>query len=160
MAIEILSAAQTEVCIRRLALQVREAFADAPHLNLIAIAPRGIQVLEALLPLLAQGGLKLYHAKYSEGAIQDSNSLVPAPNAPLLVVDDVLNTGHTLFQAVQAVGSLVCSGIQVLVLVDRGHRKWPVAADFVGLRLATTLQEYVRIDVQQGPSPAMVAYLD
>lgn len=159
MPVEILSAAQTEVCIKRLALQVRERYYGTAALNIVAVAPRGQVVADQLADALADTGMALHRAVDTKEALL-AETLQLHADTPILLVDDVLNTGETLFRAVQRAGALACSGIQVLVLVDRGHRQWPVAADFVGLRLATTLQDYVRVEVNAGNPPRLTAWLD
>jgi pyrimidine operon attenuation protein/uracil phosphoribosyltransferase len=40
--------------------------------------------------------------------------------------------------------------IQVLVLVDRDHTRYPVKADYVGLSISTTLQEHIRVSMEKG----------
>jgi pyrimidine operon attenuation protein/uracil phosphoribosyltransferase len=40
--------------------------------------------------------------------------------------------------------------IQTLVLVERMHNQFPVKADYVGLSVATTLQEHIQVEVENG----------
>jgi pyrimidine operon attenuation protein/uracil phosphoribosyltransferase len=65
----------------------------------------------------------------------------------VLLVDDVLFTGRTARAALDAV---VRSGrpasIQLLVLVDRGHREYPIQPDFVGRVMPTKHKERVEVD--------------
>ncbi|MCX7606860.1 MAG: phosphoribosyltransferase family protein [Bacteroidia bacterium] len=68
------------------------------------------------------------------------------PEAEVLIVDDVLYTGRTvLTRMIDLSVRFFPSRIEVAVLVDRGHRSFPIVPDYVGLRLATTLQEYVEV---------------
>ena len=64
----------------------------------------------------------------------------------ILLVDDVLYTGRTVRAAFDA---LVDFGrprsIQLVVLVDRGHRELPIKADYVGKNLPTSLQQSVQV---------------
>jgi pyrimidine operon attenuation protein/uracil phosphoribosyltransferase len=64
----------------------------------------------------------------------------------VLLVDDVLNTGRTIRAAM---GGLFDLGrpqtIQLLVLVDRGHRELPIRADYVGKVLPTSKREVVQV---------------
>ena len=64
----------------------------------------------------------------------------------ILLVDDVLYTGRTVRAALDA---LVDFGrpksIQLVVLVDRGHRELPIRADYVGKNLPTSLQQSVQV---------------
>ena len=64
----------------------------------------------------------------------------------ILLVDDVLYTGRTIRAALDA---LIEFGrpraIQLVVLVDRGHRELPIKADYVGKNLPTSLSESVQV---------------
>jgi len=64
----------------------------------------------------------------------------------VLLVDDVLNTGRTIRAAM---GGLFDMGrpqtIQLLVLIDRGHRELPIRADYVGKVLPTSQREVVQV---------------
>ena len=64
----------------------------------------------------------------------------------ILLVDDVLYTGRTIRAALDA---LIEFGrpraIQLIVLVDRGHRELPIKADYVGKNLPTSPEESVQV---------------
>ena len=64
----------------------------------------------------------------------------------ILLVDDVLYTGRTIRAALDA---LIDFGrpqsIQLVVLVDRGHRELPIKADYVGKNLPTSMRESVQV---------------
>ena len=68
----------------------------------------------------------------------------------ILLVDDVLYTGRTTRAALDA---LIDFGrpkaIQLIVLVDRGHRELPIKADYVGKNLPTNPEESVRVRLQE-----------
>jgi len=65
----------------------------------------------------------------------------------LILVDDVLYSGRTLFSALAQVVDMEPEGVQVAVLIDRGHRALPIAPDFKGLDLATTLKQHVSVEI-------------
>lgn len=67
----------------------------------------------------------------------------------LVVVDDVANTGRTLFYAMKPLLNFVPKKIETVVLVDRKHKTFPVKSDYVGLSLATTLKENIRVDISK-----------
>jgi pyrimidine operon attenuation protein/uracil phosphoribosyltransferase len=68
----------------------------------------------------------------------------------ILLVDDVLYTGRTIRAALDA---LIEFGrpkaIQLVVLVDRGHRELPIKADYVGKNLPTSLAESVQVHLTE-----------
>jgi pyrimidine operon attenuation protein/uracil phosphoribosyltransferase len=68
----------------------------------------------------------------------------------IMLVDDVLYTGRTIRAALDA---LIDFGrprvIQLIVLVDRGHRELPIKADYVGKNLPTSLKQSVQVRLQE-----------
>jgi pyrimidine operon attenuation protein/uracil phosphoribosyltransferase len=68
----------------------------------------------------------------------------------ILLVDDVLYTGRTIRAALDA---LIDYGrpraIQLVVLVDRGHRELPIKPDYVGKNLPTSLKQSVQVRLQE-----------
>jgi pyrimidine operon attenuation protein/uracil phosphoribosyltransferase len=68
----------------------------------------------------------------------------------ILLVDDVLYTGRTIRAALDA---LIDFGrqklIQLIVLVDRGHRELPIKADYVGKNLPTSPAQSVQVRLHE-----------
>ena len=70
----------------------------------------------------------------------------PVEEKKILLVDDVLYTGRTIRAAMDAIvdlGRPRC--IQLAVLLDRGHREFPIRADFVGKNVPTSRREVVKV---------------
>jgi len=71
-------------------------------------------------------------------------------NKRILLVDDVLYTGRTIRAALDA---LIEFGrpqvIQLVVLVDRGHRELPIKADYVGKNLPTSQAQSVQVHLME-----------
>ena len=68
----------------------------------------------------------------------------------ILLVDDVLYTGRTIRAALDAL--IDCGrprAIQLVVLVDRGHRELPIKADYVGKNLPTSPRQSVQVRLQE-----------
>lgn len=66
----------------------------------------------------------------------------------ILLVDDVANSGKTLLYALKPLLAFHPKRIQTLVLVERMHKLFPVKPDFVGLSVATTLQDNIIVEVE------------
>lgn len=69
-------------------------------------------------------------------------------NKVILVIDDVANSGKTMLYAMKPFLEFQPKKIQTLALVERTHKKYPVKTDYVGLSVATTLQEHIYVDVE------------
>ncbi len=65
----------------------------------------------------------------------------------IVVIDDVANTGRTLFYAMKPIMEFLPKKVEVAVLVDRKHKTFPIKVDYVGLSLATTLKENIKVDL-------------
>jgi pyrimidine operon attenuation protein / uracil phosphoribosyltransferase len=73
--------------------------------------------------------------------IQDKN---------IILVDDVLYTGRTTRAALDALFDHARPRrIQLLVLIDRGHRELPIEAEFVGRRVDTSDNEVIEVQLQE-----------
>lgn len=73
----------------------------------------------------------------------------------VILVDDVLFTGRTIRAALDAVADLGRpSGIQLAVLVDRGHRELPIRADYVGKNIPTSLNQNVKVILKESDEQA------
>jgi len=68
----------------------------------------------------------------------------------IILIDDVFYTGRTVRAAMDALMDLGRpSTIQFCVLVDRGHRELPVRADFIGKNVPTSINEEVRVKMDE-----------
>src|SRR5215217_6344440 len=90
------------------------------------------------------------HAVGPQPVIRRTEIPFSIDNKKILLVDDVLYTGRTTRAALDA---LIDFGrpraIQLVVLVDRGHRELPIKADYVGKNLPTSLKESVQVRLQE-----------
>ena len=66
----------------------------------------------------------------------------------ILLIDDVSNSGKTLLYSLKPFLNTNQKKIQTLVLVERRHNTFPVKPDYVGLSVATTLQEHIFVEVE------------
>ncbi|SHJ60364.1 pyrimidine operon attenuation protein / uracil phosphoribosyltransferase [Clostridium cavendishii DSM 21758] len=80
--------------------------------------------------------------------INSTDIETPIKGKKVILVDDVLFTGRTVRAAIDAViDTGRPSGIQLAVLVDRGHKELPIRADFVGKNVPTSRDEIVKVQI-------------
>jgi pyrimidine operon attenuation protein / uracil phosphoribosyltransferase len=69
-------------------------------------------------------------------------------NKVIILVDDVASSGKTMLYALKPFLDFHPKKIQTLALVERTHKTFPVNLDYVGLSVATTLQEHIYVKVE------------
>jgi pyrimidine operon attenuation protein/uracil phosphoribosyltransferase len=82
--------------------------------------------------------------------VRSTDIVFDIDNRVIVLVDDVLYTGRTIRAALDA---LIDFGrpraIQLVVLVDRGHRELPIKADYVGKNVPTSRRESIQVRLQE-----------
>ncbi|MGH8899750.1 MAG: bifunctional pyr operon transcriptional regulator/uracil phosphoribosyltransferase PyrR [Egibacteraceae bacterium] len=156
---QVLAAADVERALMRMAHQVLERNKGAAQLVLMGINTRGVPLARRLAANLAaieglpvpagQLDITLYRDDYVRtGPRPLGRTTFPCDvdGKIVVLVDDVLYTGRTIRAAMDAViDHGRPAGIQLAVLVDRGHRELPIRADYVGKNLPTSLTEVVNV---------------
>lgn len=152
----ILSGLQVRQKINRLTYQVLEEHYGEEQVLIAGIARRGYKLAERVHQKLEE--LSKMEARLLKVTLDKENPLQkPVQIMPdtelkdqvVVLVDDVLYTGRTLAYAAQPFLQAGVKKLQVLVLVNRGHNHFPIQPHFVGLHLATTLQEHVNVELEQ-----------
>jgi pyrimidine operon attenuation protein/uracil phosphoribosyltransferase len=152
--------------LTRMAHEILERNRGLDELALVGIRTRGVPIARRLATSLREingddvptGALDitLYRDDLMRNAV-GPQPLVRRTEIPfsiddrkILLVDDVLYTGRTIRAALDA---LIDFGrpraIQLIVLVDRGHRELPIKADYVGKNLPTSLKQSVQVRLQE-----------
>ena len=138
--------------INRLAFDILENSMDNNEIVLIGINNNGYRFAQLLHTALTSHSdkkfylhrLKLSPSNPLDGDITLDVSTDFLVNKKVIVMDDVANTGRTGFYGFKALMGVLLSELEVAVLVDRKHKKFPVKVDYVGLSLATTIQEHIK----------------
>jgi pyrimidine operon attenuation protein/uracil phosphoribosyltransferase len=139
----------------RLAHEIVERNRGAENLVVVGVERAGAVVSRALV----QSINRISHSQLMASSLDitrfrdDTPHGGGVPDLPdledrdVILVDDVLFTGRTARAALDAV---VRSGrprsIQLLVLIDRGHREYPIQPDYVGRKMPTKHRERVEVD--------------
>ncbi|GAA4453284.1 phosphoribosyltransferase domain-containing protein [Nibrella saemangeumensis] len=150
---QILTAEQLQQKIRRIAFQIYENNFEESALVLAGVSGEGYvfaQLLENELKQIAPLAVTLLHldldkTRKAQPPIQIDNPAANYTDTVVIVVDDVLNSGRTLAFSLQPFLTVAVRKLQVAVLVDRNHPRYPVAADYIGYELSTTLTEHVEV---------------
>jgi pyrimidine operon attenuation protein / uracil phosphoribosyltransferase len=152
--VKILSAGAIVAILRRMAYEVYERNFAEPQLVLAGVGPRGIFIADRLEGHLREiSPLQIQRLDFLKS--EDGKGLVWAQPATaqnlthqnFLIVDDVLYSGSTILQALVLASALQPSKIQTAFLIDRGHHQYPITHDYVGMEMATSLKQYISVEV-------------
>lgn len=148
----ILDKKQIQQKINRIAYQILEDNITEKEIVLAGIWDRGYKLAVRLKKVLAKiSDLKIVMLKIE---LERKSSRLIAntdldeshwKNKVVILVDDVLNSGKTLAYGLGVFLNTPHKKIRTVVLVDRSHKIFPIATDFVGLQMSTVLKEHVDV---------------
>ena len=162
----VLDAQRIARTLARIAHEILERNPKVEELALIGIRRRGVPLARRIAGVLTEVGgqevptgaldITLYRddlmrtAVAAQPVIRRTEIPFSIDDKRILLVDDVLYTGRTIRSALDA---LIDFGrpksIQLIVLVDRGHRELPIKADYVGKNLPTAPRQSVQVRLQE-----------
>lgn len=154
----ILNSTQIGNKLQRIASEIYERHADSGQLILAGINNKGYQMASDLSHRLKAigmkdirlGRLKLNPAKPLETRAELDIPVDELSGKVVIVVDDVANSGRTLFFAMQPIMEVLLKSLEICVLIERMHKSYPVSVDYVGLRLATTVKQHIEVVFSEG----------
>jgi pyrimidine operon attenuation protein / uracil phosphoribosyltransferase len=153
--IKILDAAMIDAKLLRMAYEIVENNFDEKQIVIAGIEGRGVDIANVLVQKINSiSSLKILNItlfinkKNPVECSLDNNTKLDGKS--IIVVDDVANSGRTLLYALNPFLNIIAKKIQIAVLVDRKHKNYPVAADYIGTSITTTLQEHISVEVKSG----------
>ncbi len=160
----LMSASEIQRTLVRLAHEVMEKNNGVEGLALVGIRRRGVPLAQRIAKVINQ----IEHTQIPVGSLDitlyrdDLSTVGPKPlvqksdlefsvaGMNVILVDDVLYTGRTTRAALDA---LFDHGrparVQLLVLIDRGHRELPIEAAFIGRKVQTTDRQIIEVKLKE-----------
>ncbi len=151
----ILNKATAQKKMRRMAFEVAERNAGATDLILVGIRENGSVIARLISEYLEEifpGKVTvtdLFINKKDPGEISLSVP-VDCHKKIVILVDDVANSGRTMLYALKPLLLQMPEKIQTLALVERTHKLFPIAVDYVGSSVSTTLHENIVVEILEG----------
>jgi pyrimidine operon attenuation protein / uracil phosphoribosyltransferase len=165
--VQVLDARGIARTLDRMAAEIVEKTKDEKLLYLVGVQTRGVPLAKRLATLVANstgarppvGALDIslyrddvgpWRPAHQQPVLRDTSLPADIDGRIICLVDDVLYTGRTVRAALDTLMDFGRPGaIRLAVLIDRGHRELPIAADFVGRALATSASEDVQVKLQE-----------
>ncbi len=170
---QVMDAEEMRRAITRIAHEILEKNHGPSNLGLVGILRRGAPLAERLAVIIQQiegvqvpvGSLDiaLYRDDYPERrpAVGQTNIPFDITGKDIVLVDEVIYTGRTVRAAITALIDLGRpAGIQLAVLVDRGHRELPIRPDYVGKNVPTSREEHVDCHLREVDGEDVVTIRD
>jgi pyrimidine operon attenuation protein / uracil phosphoribosyltransferase len=144
----------------RVAVEILERNRDTDKLALIGIQTRGVLVARRIQEQIRQtesidlplGVLDItlfrddLHMHETQPPVKKTEIDFGIEGKDIVLIDDVLFTGRTIRAAMDSIFELGRpASVQLAVLIDRGHRELPIAADYRGKYLPTSRRERVKV---------------
>lgn len=150
----ILDKATAHQKLQRLALEVAEQLDKNEELIIIGIKSSGLVIGEQIAAFVKPylSNVKVISASMDKRAPKEISLSedVDFNGKSVLITDDVSNSGRTILYALKPLLNFHPKRIQTLVLVERMHKLFPAKPDFVGASIATTLQDHIYVEVENG----------
>ncbi|MBK6392665.1 MAG: phosphoribosyltransferase [Saprospiraceae bacterium] len=154
---KILNESQIRQKIRRLAIEILEKNSDSKSIILAGINNKGYAFAELIkteikafsaIPVIITR-IKLNPADPLSQEVTIETPFEQLDKKNIIIVDDVANTGRTLYFAMKPLFKILPKKIEVAVLVDRMHKSFPIHVDYVGLSLSTTMEENIEVNLSE-----------
>jgi pyrimidine operon attenuation protein/uracil phosphoribosyltransferase len=139
--------------LRRMAFEIIENNVEEKEIVLAGIRESGSVVARVIQKMLGEISsiktelITVTLDKKKPNDVELSNTF-DFNNKVIILIDDVSNSGKTLLYALKPFIDYHPKKIQILVLVERTHTSFPVRPDYVGLSIATTIQEHIFVEVK------------
>src|SRR5215472_8021378 len=161
---QLMSASEVDRTLVRLAHEILERTQDLDRLVFIGIRRRGVPLAQRLSKKIESLerrtipvgilDISLYRDDLStvshQPIVNSTDIPFPVVGKDVILMDDVLYTGRTIRSALDALFDHGRpSHVQLLVLIDRGHRELPIEAQYVGRMVQTTSQEIIEVKFQE-----------
>ena len=139
--------------ITRMAYEIIEDHLDTKHLIVAGIDGQGYALAKLLIKELKKiRPVEIEIIKVSidkrtpeKSDVKLDKELKTLKNKPVVLVDDVLNTGKIITYAMKPFLDLGVGKMGIAVLVNRSHLLFPVRPDYTGLELSTTLTDHIEV---------------
>ncbi|MDH5608830.1 MAG: phosphoribosyltransferase family protein [Cyclobacteriaceae bacterium] len=154
---QILSAEKINKILRRIAIQIVENNYGQEKIVLVGVEGQGDQMAGIIQnEIVALGGsmqveramISIDKSRPVRSEITLNRPIEQLAGKPVIVVDDVMNTGRTQAYCLSFLMQVSMAKVETAVLVNRSHTRYPISATYSGFELSTTLDEHIEVRLE------------
>lgn len=147
--------------IKRFAIQIWEKYSGSKTLVLVGLGERGysiaLELSEELKKIFPSSEILLLRHNVGTQTINEKASSLN--QRKIFIIDDVIFSGKTMFEAIKELtSSQNPESIEVVNLVDRGHRKYPILANYTGIKVPTKMAEHIEMMLSDGKPNEVILF--
>jgi pyrimidine operon attenuation protein/uracil phosphoribosyltransferase len=159
---KILNEQEINKILHRLMYEIYENHKDFDELLLVGLWTRGVFLSRRIAEIfLNEKGIRLETSELDITPYRDdlytkekialkTTNLISTQDRSIIIVDDVLFTGRTIRGAIEAIFDFGRpKKIELLILIDRGHRELPINANYLGRYVPTSSKEDVNVRLKE-----------
>ncbi len=155
---------EIETTLKRLAMQITEKNKDLKNVCIVGIKSRGVPMAKFISKFIKETenisvetavlDISFYRddlSKIDDNPVVNKKKIdFDVNNKAIILVDDVLYTGKTVKTAMDVIcKNGTAESIQFCVLIDRGHHKLPIYADYTGKFVPTSKDEIIKVNFKE-----------
>ena len=160
----VMDATKIRRVIDRMATEILERNRNLKALVIVGIRTRGIYIGKRIARIIKETegvdipmgimDITRYRDDFSKNETPHKGTKTDTPfpiaKKDVILIDDVLMTGRTIRAAMEGLFDLGRPrSIQLLVLIDRGHRELPIRADYIGKQLPSSRREIIKVRLKE-----------
>ena len=143
--------------ITRISFEIFEQNYDQKEIVLIGISDKGFSLAEIIAEELRRitplevnlMRLDIDKSNPTSGDIKLSENVMHLSGKVVILIDDVINTASTLMHSIKPFLDIQVAKLEVAVLVNRSHTRFPIHPTYTGYELATTLEEHIDFTISE-----------
>ncbi len=159
--IVLMDKSRVERSLKRMAIELWEKLEQNDELILIGLNERGYATA-SLLKKFVEEITEVDNIQLVKHDIKNLTHNDPLPECTekfVVIVDDVIFSGKTMFDALKAI---ISTGepkkVEVLTLLDRGHRKYPIQSNITGMSVPTKFGEHIEVMLSEDQPEQVILF--
>ncbi|MEX0772419.1 MAG: phosphoribosyltransferase family protein [Balneolales bacterium] len=156
---QLMSAARVRRALTRIARQILEDTRGEGNIILFGIDERGEKlaaILSSELQKILDHRIPYFQLPVEQKDRRTSEYNADTTGSNIIIIDDVMFSGKTMYRAFKMVMKLGDpKRVKLAVMVDRGHRIYPIEAQYIGIKSPTKMNEHVSCTFDNGVPDAV-----